>query len=141
HLAAASVEPTTPVTINLCDRIPLRTALFLVLRPLGLEQVPSHKGGLRVVVIGSIGEDTIVYHVEDVVASDAELEKLLSLVETRVAPQTWRDAGGSGVMARLRDPKFAFVVHNEAHVCGQVADLLLQVRRIREQRAPQAQPQ
>jgi hypothetical protein len=49
HAAAVGVDAWTPVTVSLCERVPLRTALFLVLYPLELGHVPSGKDCLRVV--------------------------------------------------------------------------------------------
>jgi hypothetical protein len=108
HLANAGVERNAPVTLRVRD-VKFSKALDLILSsaapgvPVGYSldgniirvSTREHLDGLT---------DVRAYDVRDILASEAQMTDLTKLITESVAPDTWRNAGGSiGVILPTRN--------------------------------------
>jgi hypothetical protein len=143
-LKEKEIDPESPVSLELKD-VSVRSALELAIRPLGL----SWTIYCEAIVISTPGaiqgmQFTKVYDVTDLAAVDGEqgktgedLESLVELFTSTVAPESWDAAGGRGTMqlvsagaARL------LVVSQDYRVQRQVERLLSELHAAVKQHAP-----
>lgn len=123
------------------DGVSFKSALDLILRPCGLAYViqdevlqvttPAHARGKL---------QTKLYKVKDLLpkpgtpSKDAPAspeEQLVKLIASTVAPQSWREVGGEGVIEYFPTTR-TLVVNQTADVQEQVEELLASLRRVKD---------
>ena len=99
-LEAAGMDRTTPVSMR-ARNVAFSHALDMVLQSASGGTVPlaySTKGGvIQVSMAEQLDKETEVraYDVRDLVPAELEMKDLVTMVRETVAPDTWRDAGGT----------------------------------------------
>jgi hypothetical protein len=144
------VERSTPVTVRVRN-VKFSDALNMVLRSAG-PGVPLGymlKGGvLRISTLEDLDRETEIraYDVRDIVPAEMEMQKLAELIKESVAPDSWRDAGGSS--SALHTSKHKMIVTTTEPNHRQIRAILHMLREHPEQgprtesaaTAAQAQP-
>jgi hypothetical protein len=132
------VGTESPITINL-QNVPLRSALNLMLRSLGLTWMIRHD---VLLITTPQGEEnsltTKVYDVSDLVVCRDEhdapwddYETLIELINTTIMPTSWDAVGGPGSIEGASVGKAkVLVVSQTYHIQYQVAELLAEIRKI-----------
>jgi hypothetical protein len=99
-LEAAGMDRTTPVTLR-AKNVSFSHALDMVLQSASGGTTPlaySTKAGVIQISMGEqLDKDTEVraYDVRDLVPAELEMKALVTMLQESVAPNSWRDAGGS----------------------------------------------
>jgi hypothetical protein len=123
------------------DGVSFKSALDLILRPCGLAYViqdevlqvttPAHARGKL---------QTKLYKVKDLLprprlqtkdAPTSPEEQLVKLIASTVAPQSWREMGGQGVIEYFPTTR-TLVINQTADVQEQVGELLASLRRVKD---------
>ncbi len=131
----AGVQTTTPITCSLRG-VPLKTALEVALRPLGLTYIVDDE--VLLITTAEAAEVRVharTYPVRDLIselegASGANVDagSLMETMKSCVAPTSWDDAGGNGSM---QVHKGVLVVNQTWHVHQLIAEFLANLREAR----------
>jgi len=122
-LEDAGIDPSQPISLNL-KGVSLRSALRLLLRPLGLDfiirdetlQVTSRE-------VASRHCRTRIYRVASILGPQGDGDALVELVTTFVEPESWQATGGPGAAMFLKDAR-ALAVRQTEDVLFKVDELL-----------------
>ena len=133
---AAGIAADVTVTKNL-NKIPLRSALRLMLHELGLAYVIQD--GALVITSKGAAEKTLLtrtYPVADLVAAAGggppDLEPLIDAIRTTIQPATWEAVGGPGTLAAQSTGNApALVCTQTRDVHEEVAGLLIALREVK----------
>ena len=152
-LTDLNITSDTPVTRQL-KGISLRSALRLLLRPLQLTYVvddevlliTSHEGTayrklVRIYDVtdfaeqhGPVGRDPFGPQGQEpppyAAGPMTGVQGLVNVIERAIAPGTWGDKHGSGVVPLMRNDTALLVVHHSAGVHDEIVDLLSSLREV-----------
>jgi len=140
HLAAAGVDKNAPVTLRV-KNVKFGRVLDLLLSSAGGGSVPLgytiEEDIIRVSTRDHLDSltDVRAYDVRDIVPVELQIGDLTKMITETVAPETWREGGGSG--GTLNASKHKLIVRQTPMNHRQVRDIL---RMLREDpaRVPQA---
>ncbi len=124
-LSAIGVLPGDPVSDRL-DKIPIYQLLNR-LRPLGIAWY--YEGDILHVTSAEVVEErltTIPYNVGDLIDAGYDLDALGGLIASTLAPTSWEEVGGSGVVSFLGD---VILVRQTDNVQREVGGLLAALRK------------
>ena len=148
-LASEGVTTEIPISLNLTQSISARTALNLILEPLRLKHVVAD--GMLKVTSEALSDQfyVVTYKASDLLRlmqpdSDAspepygktaaptqeDYDKLLEFIVQTIAPDSWDQAGGSGVIKPF-PTNGSLVVSQTREIHEQIAELLKQLRDIK----------
>jgi hypothetical protein len=116
----------TPVTVSLAG-ISLRAGLARVLGELGLDYVINNE--VLLITSEERARSQLDPRVYSTTGLRIPVEKLMEIITSMVAPDTWEDGGGTGKIASLGDTMEGLVIAQTDQVHDQIADLLEKLRR------------
>jgi predicted DsbA family dithiol-disulfide isomerase len=148
-LADASIRLDSPVSCEVPQEMPLRSALGLILEGLHLAWAIDHEW---VLVTTSDKADFLpiikVYPVLDLVAApnetnpraanDLAIQAIVKQITDGIAPATWSELGGPGGIEQF-SPSGAIVISQSSEVHGKIAKLLATLRKVRRREAQHAE--
>lgn len=99
-LAHAGVSADSPFNLT-ADRQPLSAALTALLQPRGLTYRIYNDRTLQVTSLRAERQnpEVEIYKVADLAANSTATEELAGRIKAQVSPATWRESGGTGVIA------------------------------------------
>jgi hypothetical protein len=124
------IEVDAPVSIKVHD-MPLRSALNLMLRPLGLTWFVRDK--TLVITTPEAAEQALLVKVYPVADLTEDLHQLSDLISASLAPTTWDNVGGPGAIRAIG--RETLVISQTQAVHDRVADFLAVLRAVASQPA------
>lgn len=139
-LEEEGVTLNAPVTIHV-HGVSLRSALQLILAPLQLAYTATDNVLTVTSRSRSHGRPVVrTYPIADILPAfenesdlDASFDALIGFVVSTVAPESWAERGGQGMVRQYRTT-LSLVVRQTESVHQELADLLAQVRRLQQHR-------
>ena len=145
HLAAEGLSPDTPVSLELKQAIPAKTALKLILNPLRLQTTIIGDGIIQIRSQAVMASDlsTVAYHVGDLLGlpltsweqdgtpktTKLDFDNLRNLIRSTVAPDSWHEVGGPGALEFFKG-NLSLVISNTQEVHDEVSELLDGLRKL-----------
>ncbi len=134
--ADAKIAPDTPLKFDTLKNVPLGWALHQLLSQAGLAYVVD--GELLIITTSESAATTrelVVYPVADLLAEESGgdtdeppyFDRLIDMLCSTVAPQTWDSDGGVGIVSPMPSAK-ALVVAQTGEVHAKIAKLLADLR-------------
>jgi hypothetical protein len=128
------------VTVKL-DGVSFKSALALILRPYHLTYVvkdgvlqittPPHARGMAQTKLYAVKDLLLIPGTQAKETPAAPEAQLLQLIASTVAPESWREMGGQGIIEYFPTTK-TLVIHQTPDVQEQVAELLESLRRLKD---------
>jgi len=124
-LDAIGMGSDTPVTVSLAG-ISLRSSLAHLLGQLGLDYVITNE--VLVITSKEAARSCLDPRVYQTDGLQIPAEKLIEIITSMVAPDTWEETGGTGKITSLGDSTSALVISQTEQIHDQIADLLEKLR-------------
>jgi hypothetical protein len=125
----AGVAADTPLTATHKD-VALQDALTMALKNVGLTYTVTDDALLLTTPEFESNLVTwAIYPVGDLVTAGRSADELVPMLTTTVAPESWVEVGGPGMVRGIRGIAQALVISQSCHVHRQIAALLAQLRR------------
>lgn len=123
-VGAAGVRPNTPATLR-ANEEPLSEAMVSLLQPLGLTYRIAAPDVLEVTTRKAVAArlELEFYSVRDLVGPDNPGEALANRVKAQIAPESWNEAGGPGVLV-FDAPSACLIVLQSQHTQVRIELLL-----------------
>ncbi len=137
-VGAAGVRPDAPATLRVHEQ-PLSEALVSLLQPLGLTYRIAAPEVLEVTTPSAVAArlELEFYPVRDLIGPGEDGEALAERVKAQIAPQSWSEAGGAGVLV-FDAPSACLIALQSQHTQVRIQLLLAKWAAEARQPSPQA---